>query len=283
MFLQCIDTYMVKKTIVRVVRRTKTTTRSRPGVVKRAVKRANNANFKKKVLKVMRGQLETKQAFHNLAPTDFNSGIASAGDALRIIPNITKGDDDNMREGDQIHPQSLTLRGIIQMLPQGSGQGDSVRKIAARVMIVTPKAFSCWASASANATTWQAYLLKKGGATSAFTGAIDDLYAPINSDAITCHYNKVFYFNQPTIITGTSTTTFAMDQSHLVRFFKKTIKFGSNRAFKYDANVDGGLTPANGPAYVMLVGYSFVDGSAPDTLSTRIRLQYDSILNYEDA
>lgn len=268
-------------------RRYKKRTASKPvrKVVRKAVRRARNAAFKKRVLKAVRSNVETKQAFHTMAPTDFNSGIASAGDSLRIIPNVAIGTGDNARIGDQLHPQSLTLRGIIQMLPQGGNQGDGVRKIAARVMIVTPKAFACWSSAYANSTTWQAYLLKKGGTVTQFSGAIDDLYAPINTDAITCHYNRVFYFNQSTYMSvgGSTSGTVASTQDNLVRFFKKTIKFGNTRLFKYDSNIDGGLTPANGPAYVMLVGYCFVDGTLPDTLSTRIRVQYDSILNYEDA
>lgn len=241
--------------------------------------------FAQKVMAVVQARNESKQAFHTLAPTDFNSGIASSGDALRIIPNISQGVADNQRVGDQINPQSLTIRGIVQMLPQNGTQGDGVRKIAARVMIVTPKAYNTWASAFANATTWQAYLLKKGGTTTNFSGAIDDLYAPINTDAITCHYNKVHYFNQSTYMAvgGSTSGTVAATQDKLVHFFKKTIRFGKTRKFKYDANVDSGLTPSSGPAYVMLVGYCFVDGGAPDTISTRIRMQYDTILNYEDA
>lgn len=251
--------------------------------VRKAIRRANNSAFAKKVLAVVQKRNESKQAWTTLAPTDFNSGVGAQADALRIIPNISQGTDDNNRIGDQINPQSLTIRGIVQMLPQGAGQGDGVRKIAARMMIVTPKAFQTWASAYANATTWMPYLLKKGGTQTGFTGAIDDLYAPINTDAITCHFNKVIYFNQPTIVAGTTSNTLALDQSHLVRFFKKTFKFGKTRKFKYDDNVDTGLTPSSSGAYVMLLGYCFVDGTAPDTLSTRVRLQYSSVLNYEDA
>lgn len=250
--------------------------------VRKAIRRAVKSDFAKKVIAVVRGQAESKQAWTSFAPTDFNSGIGAQADACRILPNISKSVDDNGRIGDQINPQSLTIRGIVQMLPQGTGQGDGVRKIAARLMVVTPKAYQTWASAYANATTWMPYLLRKGGTTSSFSGAIDDLYAPINTDAITCHYNKVFYMNQGTIITGTTSNTMTIDQSNLVRFFKKTFKFGKTRKFKYDANVDSGLTPSSPGAYVMILGYTFVDGTAPDTLSTRVRLQFTSVLNYED-
>lgn len=254
--------------------------RKKPAI-KKAVRRAKNTIFKKRVLKVIRSQAETKQAYHTLTPTDFNSAISGSGDALRIIPNISLGSDSNNRVGNIIKPQSLSLRMILQMLPQGNTQSASVCKLAARVMIVTPKMYPTWATASANTGSWMPYLLQKGTTPSGFSGAIDDLYAPVNTNAITTHYNKVFYFNQPWATSSAS--SIALDQSHLVRFVRKTIKFGSNRSFKYDENVDGGLTPANGNAYVMVVGYAFVDGTSPDTVSTRVRVQYDAILNYEDA
>lgn len=237
-------------------------------------------SFKNKVMKVIASQAETKQAFTTQTPVDFNSGISGAGDCLRIIPNISKGTNDNNRIGDQIRCKSLNIRAILQMLPQGLGQGDSVRKIAVRFMIVTPKGYANWATASANASTWQAQLLKKGGTVTSFTGAIDDLFAPGNTDAITFHYNRVIYFNQSTYGQSTASGLVAFDQSHLVKFLNIRLKM-KNKLLKYDDNIDSGLTPSN-VGYFVLVGYSFVDGSSPDTLSTRVRLQYDTILNYED-
>lgn len=242
----------------------------------------SKAQFKKEVLKVLHQQNETKEAWHTLTTTDFNSGINLQSDCIRIIPNISQGDADNNRTGDEIKPMVLTIRGITQMLPQNIGQSDGVRKIGVRMMIVTPKSYNTWASAYANATTWQAYLLKKGGTTTSFSGAIDDLFAPVNTDAITCHYNKVFYLNQNTYGQSTATGLVAFDQSNLVRFWKKSFKFGASRKFKYDASVDSGLTPSNGPAYVFLMGYCFVDGTSPDIVSTRVRGQFDVTLKYED-
>lgn len=250
-------------------------------LVKKAIRKVKQSAFKKKVLQVIKSQAETKQAFLTQTPIDFNSGINSAGDALRIIPNITRGSADNNRIGDQIRAQKISIRAILQMLPQGVGQGDGVRKIAARVMIVTPKGYPNWATASANATTWMPMLLKKGGTTTAFTGDISDLFAPGNTDAITFHYNKVHYFNQPSVIQQTAAGLVSVDQSHLVKFLKINLRC-RNRLVKYDDNTDSGLTPTN-LGYFMIVGYAFVDGTAPDTLSTRVRLQYDAVFDYEDS
>lgn len=254
--------------------------------VKKAINKAKKSSFKKKVLSVMRGQLETKQAFTTVPYTLQNSGCNGQSDCLRLIPNTVQGVSDNGRIGDQIRPQSLTIRGILQMLPQGATQGDSVRKIAARVMIVSPKHFNSWATAYANATSWLPLLLKKGGTVSGYTGLMSDIYAPINTDVITCHYNKVHFFSQSSYfaVGGATAGMVPFSQDKLVHFFKKTIKFGKTRLFKYDTSVDSGLTPTASGAYIMLVGYTIIDGAdVPDTATSRITIQADCILNYEDA
>lgn len=249
--------------------------------VKKAIRQVRAKAFRKKVLSVVASQAETKLAWHVQPTTDFNSGISGSGDCLRIIPNIARGTADNERIGDQLVAKSINIRGVLQMLPQALGQNDGVRKIACRVMIVTPKGYTNWATASANTSSWMPLLLKKGGTTNSFTGAIDDLFAPANTDAITVHYNKVFYFNQNTYGQSTASGYVAFDQSHLVRFLNIKIKC-RNKVVKYDTGVDAGLTPTN-LGYFMVVGYSFVDGTSPDVVSTRIRLQYESIFKYEDA
>jgi len=244
-------------------------------------KRSKNKkdNFKDRVLAVIKSRAETKQAFTNLTPTDFNSGILTVSDNLKIIPNIAVGTADNQRIGDQIYAQKLTLRGIIQLLPQTTSQNAGVCKVACRIMIVTPKSFPNWSTAGGS-TVWQNYLLKKGGTVTQFTGAIDDLFAPVNRDAVTLHYNKVFYMNQGYYF-GSSSFAVPYEQNNLVKFFRKTFRW-KNKCLKYDSNIDSGLTPSN-IGMVLVMGYCFVDGSSPDSLNTRVRLQYDAILDYEDA
>lgn len=249
--------------------------------VKKAIRRVRNTAFKKKVLSVIRSQAETKEAFHEQPTTDFNSGISGTGDVLKIVPNIVQGVANNERIGEQIRVTSIQVRGILQMLPQNIGQGDSLRKIACRVMIVTPKSYGNWSSAPGNQANWLPTLLRKGGTTKPFEGLTSDLFLPVNTDAITCHYNKVFYFNQSTYGTSTSSGYVEFSQDKLVRFLNIKLKC-RNKLVKYDEDIDSGNTPAN-LGYFMLVGYCFVDGTSPDLISTRIRLQYDSFMKYEDA
>lgn len=252
--------------------------KTRSGKKRVGVSSLKNKVFEKKVLKVMKKQTESKQAYLTQTPIDFNSAISGSGDCLKVIPNIGIGAADNARVGDQIRAQSLTIRAILQMLPQAANQGAGVSKIAARIMVVTPKSFPNWYTASGNTSSWMGTLLKKGGTVTGFNGDISDLFALPNTDAVTVHYNKVCYFNQSW---ATSTTnSVALEQSHLVKFLKINLKL-KNKLLKYDANVDSGLTPVNA-GYFIVVGYCFVDGTSPDTLSTRIRLQYDTYFTYED-
>lgn len=241
-------------------------------------------SFRQKVLKIVHKEVETKQAFNTLSLTPFNSGMTSQGDVLQVIPSINKGTSDNQRIGDQLRAMSLQIRGYILAsisIPQALSQA----RIGVRIMVVQPKEYSNYSTVYANYNSWQVTLLKKGGTTSAFTGAVDDLYAPINSDSITKYYDKVIYVTTPYIYTGTGTTNVnviqSMDVAQSVKFFN--IKFNlRNKLLKYDDSFSSGLAPTN-TAPVMMVGYVHLDGSSPDIASTNVSMQYDAIFNYEDA
>ncbi len=249
--------------------------------VRRSRKATAKGNFKKRVLDVMRSVVETKQAFHQNALTNFNSGISGAGDCLQVIPSIASGTLDNQRVGDQIRPQSLSIRGIINMVPQDPTQSLGVRRIGVRVMVVSVKAYPTYAVAAANTATWMPGLLKKGGTTTSFAGALDDLYAPINTDLITCHYNKVFFLNQAMYYAGTTNVSTTYESGGMTKFFKKTFRF-KNKVWKYDSAISGGLSPTNA-GHCLLLGYVFLDGTGADVVTTRVSSQTDMILNYEDA
>lgn len=247
---------------------------------KRMVRRAKGANakpskaFAKKVRAVIHKQAETKEAYGNINNVSFNSGINSAGDCQWILPAISQGTSDNARIGDQIRGQSLTIKGAItSSLSFTSG---SASRIAVRMMVVTPKSYPEYTIAQANAGTWMNTLLKKGGTTSAFVGNLQDLWAPINRDAITVYYDKVFYLNSPYV----STSVGGLSVANSVKFFTKTFKL-RNKLIKYDSSIGSGVTPTS-YAPILLLGYAHLDASSPDTLTTQVALNLDSIFKYED-
>jgi len=238
-------------------------------------------SFNKRVLSVIKKQTEDKMAYtSNSGVTLFNSGINSSADCQRIVPNISNGNTDYQRIGDQIRAQSFKLKGYLEMAvdPAISGSSASNRRIGVRMMVVTPKAFGNVAFAENNASFWQGTLLKKGGTTTNFSGVVSDLFADINTDAVTVHYNKVTYMTQPVIY---GTLQGMLDISKTVKFFNINIKC-KNRLLKYDANFDSALTPVNFSP-ILLIGYVLLDGTSPDTVSTRVGCMYETSFKYEDA
>lgn len=258
------------KTIVKV-----TQTQSKP-----------STTLKKTIKSVINKQAENKQAYttQSTAPSllKFNSGIDSVGDLIQILPNISKGDDENQRNGNQIRAKSFNVKGFIKLDVNDVADSTKLPNVVARLMVVSMKVAPSFQDAQTLASKVST-LLKKGGTTSAFTGLLQDLYAPINTDVFTVHYDKKFYLKQDYVnVAGASapSTTIAQDISKTVKFFNINIKC-KNKLLRYDEDVGSDVLPGNfGP--FLLLGYSYLDGSAPDVLDTKLGLCFDSTLNYTD-
>lgn len=249
-------------------------------------KSKSNKAFVKKVKTIIKADIEDKQAYNNQFSQiqSYNSAINSSGDCAILVPNIANGTADNARIGDQIRGKALKVQGHLITRFTGSTGTTYYQncRIGVRLFIVQPKSFLSQGGITSNATTWQATLLKKGGTTSGFTGLISDLYSPVNTDAITVYYDKVFYVQNPysNAVFGSTMSNLLMP-NETCRFFGKTIKL-RNKVLKYDANIDSGLTPTQFNP-VMIMGYAYLDGSSPDTVTTNLAMSYVSTLNYEDA
>jgi len=242
-------------------------------------------NFIKAVQKIINSENETKQAFHTTGNSliMYNSGVDSTGDFTQILPAITQGLDAHQRIGQQIKAKSLNVKGYVKLNVFEGTESKAHTNVIVRMMVVSLKVRSNF-SDMVNSTGSLASLLKKGGATSGFTGVLSDIYAPINTDLWTVHHDKKFYLSQSyTNAIGASppSTTVTQDISKTVKFFNFNVKC-KNKVLKYDEDTGSDIYPTNF-APVILLGYSFLDGSSPDTLSTNLGLCYDSILNYEDA
>lgn len=241
-------------------------------VVRRSVKPSKT--FAKKVQAIIRKNVETKQAFRSENNSPINPNITTIGDIFQLLPNVLQGTTDQARIGDQIRGQSITVKGFA--LANLTYTGISSCRLGVRIMIVQPKQYGSFAQIQGNATAWLQLLLKRGGTTSAFTGIVQDLFSNINTDAITCYYNKVMYINAPYLQTAVGDTSVF----NTTKFFSKTLKL-KNKLLKYDGSIDSGLTPSQYNP-VLLIGYVKLDGTAPDA-NNQISLSYDTYFNYEDA
>jgi len=247
-------------------------------VARKAKTLSSSRAFRVAVQKVVAANVESKQAFHSVTATNYNSGINSIGDAPRVLPSIAQGITDSTRIGDQLKSQLLTVKGAIVYNPSTGQYGTyGNSRLGVRMMIVQPRQYSNLDDVQSNAAAWLSLLLKKGGTSVAFSGILSDLWAPINSDYIIKYYDKVFYMDAPYQATAVGSTL--MGRS--TKMFSIKLKT-RNKILKYDTNVSSGIQPTN-YAPVLLLGYAHMDGSAPDTLTTAIQLSYDSVLNFEDA
>lgn len=234
--------------------------------------------FVKKVQKIIHADVESKQGYKSMAPTNFNSGIDSFGDAFQVLPSITQGSGEASRIGNQLMAQSLTLTGAISWSPSAGQFGTFANaRLGVRVFVIQPRNFSDTVSALNNYASWMPTLLQKGATTTGFTGAINDLWAPVNRDAIITYYDKVHY------LTGLYQAS-AIGTAQMIgatKIFKAVMKC-RNKNLKYDSTVSSGILPTN-YAPIFCIGYAHMDGSAPDALTTAITVQWDAVFNYEDA
>lgn len=238
----------------------------------------------KAVQQIIHKDAESKQCFHSIDSVLFNSAMNTTGDMQRALPNCALGTTDYQRIGEQIRAQKLNIRGHFLLSTQNQGEANS--RIAVRMMVVSPKNIAGYPDVSTN-TAWMQQLLRKGASTVAFTGLISDLYAPVNTDQITCYYDKVSYVTMPYIVytttagvTSVNTSTgVSWDLSKTTKFFNISLKV-KNKLLKYDENYSSVQPTSYNP--IVLIGYSHLNGSVPDVITTQVALSYDSILTYED-
>lgn len=244
--------------------------------VRRAVRRRVRAR------RAMRPECKQVCIVQNL--TQFNSGINDAGDNRQIIPSMSKGTNAYNRIGDECVALKLLIRG--HMIMNATYQDTNSARIGVRMMIVQPKRYLNQSDVSSG-TGWQAALLKRGSGTFGFTGLIADLYCPINRDAVTVYYDRVYYLSMPvvqrTTTTGTTlvntATETAVEMFRTTKMFKIALKL-RNKRLKYD-DLLGGSYPENwGP--VMINGYAHLNGSSADVTNTQLGVAFDSTLYFKD-
>lgn len=245
--------------------------------------RRRRSGLVRRIKQVVSSLTEDKQAFTTQQNLKFNSGVDAVGDLVQILPGIAQGVGESQRIGNQIRAKSLNVKGFLKLDVNDVADSTKLPNVVARMMVVSMKVTSSYQDAQ-TLSSKIGTLLKKGATTTAFAGNLQDLYAPINRDVFTVHYDKKFYLRQDYVnVTGASppSQTLAQDISKTVKFFNFNVKC-KGRILKYDEDVGSDILPGNFGPFLML-GYSYLDGSSPDVLDTKLALTFDSVFNYEDA
>lgn len=231
--------------------------------------------LKKIIQKEIHKDLEDKIAYKSLFNASYNSGIDSQADASTLIPFVNKGTGAADRIGEEIRLKSLNIKGFI--LANVGYNSVSNCRIGVRLMIVQPRAYKGYDAVYNSATTWMSSLLRRGNLTYNFTGEVYDYLSPINSDAIITYVDKRFIIENPIQYTAVGELT----TYHSTKPFNINLKV-HNKKIRYDASNNGGISPIDFTP-VILLGYCHLDGSAPDTLTTQIKMNYITTMKYEDA
>lgn len=239
----------------------------------------------RKIKQVVSSLTEDKQAYHTTGNSllKFNSGIDAVGDLVQILPNISQGVSEGQRIGNQIRAKSLNIKGYVKLDIGDIADSTAMPNVVVRMMVVSMKTTPSYQDAQ-TLSSKIGTLLVKGNTTTAFAGNLQDLYAPINRNVFTVHHDKKFYLRQDFLNSIGATppsTTVVQDISKTVKFFNLSVKC-RGRILKYDEDVGSDVLPSNFGPFILL-GYSYLDGSAPDVINTKVGLCFDSVFNYEDA
>jgi len=251
---------------------------------RKAVRKARKNNFVKAVKKVIDRDTETKQAWFSSGNTltQFNSGINSSGDMLQVIPNIAEGTGSAQRIGSKLKAKSMTIKGHMRYNTNDLADVNYPTCIYVRMMVVSAKYRQNYSDLTGS-TAPLSQLLKKGGATSAWTGTFSDMNAPINTELWTVHAQRKFYLNQsafPTVGAAAPSATVANDVKNLIKFFNIPIRC-KNKILRYDPGLGANIQPTN-YSPIILLGYCYLDGTSPDTISTPLGMEYIVDFRYED-
>lgn len=199
-----------------------------------------------------------------------NSAISDA-DVVPLLGSIPQGTTSLTRLGDRVKPKSLTVRGIIGLNPEYNPDNLPLL-VSVYILQCKDKKTNTLVAAGAG----MAYLLRPniGGTEQVpFNGNTIESTYPVNDDKFKVLFQKKYRLAPGTIAMG------PREFDHIR--FSKTIKSSQMPAsLTWD---EGTGDDCNNFAPFLVIGYSYVDGRAPDTVGRRLITHISSEFNFEDA
>lgn len=205
-----------------------------------------------------------------------NSAISPA-DCIPVVQEIADGTNAQQRVGDRVKPKSLKVSGVVSF---DNNDLNTSQDIYVRVVIAAQKNIKVGSAVTGGVDT--DHLLRPAFAgldQIAFDGNTLNLNMPINKELFRVYYDKIHKLTSAQVSTGI--VGFGSVEANAGYSKRWSYKFKKLPAsLTYD---DGNGDWANNFAPFLAIGYAFSDGTAPDTVTTRIRSSVTSLLEYEDA
>lgn len=208
-----------------------------------------------------------------------NSGIGSADCEpvlTQIVPiDSATGSTAQQRIGDRVKPKSLKVKGMLAFDTDAMNTNQS---IYVRVLILSQKNLKTGAAVLAGGVD-TARLLRPGYAGAdqiSYTGTAQNVSEPINTDLFRVYYDKVIRLTAANVSSG-AVETMPVSTARWSYTFKEG-KLPASLTFD-----EGNGNWANNFAPFLAIGYSFADGTAPDTITTRLVSNVSSFFTFEDA
>lgn len=231
---------------------------------------------KKLIKKSISNEAEKKMAFTSTgqALSPFYPGILDSFNVRYLLPSITNGTGPNERIGDLIRPIYMTVKGFIRFNNATAGSQINFTNVMIRLIIASLKTTPSQDLVVGALNLSLQNLLRRGGTNVPFTGYINDLWTPINTELWTPHYDKKIRLTQPNFFT----TVGDQDLSGTVKIF--SIKVPLPKILRYIDGVNAGVQPTNACPMLML-GYSYMNGATP-TQNAQCSISYEVNLAYTD-
>jgi len=265
--------------------RPSTSRKSRPIRRKKVPKGSKTLVTKAQLYRAIRRNVETKMASYLYGYTGFNSAItATTGDMINFLPQIQEGTAQNQRIGHQIKPLKLVIRGFVNFFNPGANNIQA-SSIGARLFCYQDKATRSYTSSVFNSE-----LLDIGGNGQSFVGNTIDYVLPHNNDQFTFYLDKKMRMLKPfglmnsgsAIITAGGTPDMISTGSGLFQPFTITLTQKQLPSqLKYDP-AESSIWPVNFAPRISL-GYCDLFNFSPDTLTTKLAMEFCATLYYEDA
>lgn len=252
----------------------KATTKPKRRVVKARVPRETMAMAVKKIVKAqIAREAENKQiGWAAELDTQHNSGITSA-DCYPLVQQISQGITAQSRVGDRVKPKSLKVRGIVSF---NSDDCNTSQNVYVRVLILAQKNIKTGQAVASGGVDTGRLLKPSLVATpeSSFAGNTFDLLTPVNTELFRVYMDKIIKL-APANVAGGGKEAMPMYSARWSKTFKQLPS-----SFTYDL---GNGDWANNFAPFVALGYAYPDGTAPDTITTKLIHSVLSVLDYEDA